>query len=109
MPGVFLIGFAVTFANTGYLTFYQNHVPVRMMGRFGSIFSVIEAGFIVALTILIGLAAELISIRPVGLIGSFAFFLLGLLALNAVSEQNGRNILKRCSFFKQLIRKRLDR
>lgn len=83
-PGVFLMGFAVTFANTGYWTFYQNHVPVRMMGRFESIFSVIEAGFIVALTILIGLAAELTSIRPVGLIGSFAFFLLGLLALKAV-------------------------
>ncbi|RPJ94805.1 MFS transporter [Rummeliibacillus sp. TYF005] len=84
-PGVFLIGFAVTFANTGYLTFYQNHVPVRMMGRFESLFSVIEAGFIVAVTVLIGLAAELTSIRPVGLIGSFVFFLLGLLALKAVS------------------------
>lgn len=95
MPGVFLIGFAVTFANTGYLTFYQNHVPVRMMGRFGSIFSVIEAGFIVALTVLIGLAAELISIRPVGLIGSFTFFLLGLLALKAVSGA------KRQEYFKE--------
>ena len=95
-PGVFLMGFAVTFANTGYLTFYQNHVPVRMMGRFGSIFSVIEAGFIIALTALIGLAAELTSIRPVGLIGSFAFFLLGLLALKAVSGA------KRQEYFKKI-------
>ena len=94
-PGVFLIGFAVTFANTGYLTFYQNHVPMNMMGRFGSIFSVIEAGFIVALTVLIGLAAELTSIRPVGLLGSFAFFLLGLMALKAVSGA------KRKKYFKQ--------
>lgn len=95
VPGVFLIGFAVTFANTGYLTFYQNHVPVRMMGRFGSIFSVIEAGFIVAFTILIGLAAELTSIRPVGLIGSFSFFLLGLLVLKVVSGA------KRQKYFKE--------
>ena len=94
-PGVFLMGFAVTFANTGYLTFYQNHVPVRMMGRFGSIFSVIEAGFIVALTVLIGLAAELTSIRPVGLIGSFAFFLLGLLALKAVSGAKRQEYFKK--------------
>ena len=93
--GVFLIGLAVTFANTGYLTFYQDHVPVSMMGRFGSIFSVIEAGFIVALTILVGLAAELNSIRPVGLIGSFAFFLLGLLALKVVSG------VKRKGYFKK--------
>ncbi|MFJ5790429.1 MFS transporter [Lysinibacillus sp. NPDC093197] len=94
-PSVFLIGFAVTFANTGYLTFYQNHVPVGMMGRFGSIFSVIEAGFIVALTVLIGLAAELTSIRPIGLIGSIAFFLLGLLALKAVTAAKRQEYFKK--------------
>lgn len=93
--GIFLTGFAVTFANTGYLTFYQNHVPVKMMGRFGSIFSVIESVFIVTLTVLIGLAAELTSIRPVGLIGSFAFFLLGLLALKAVSGAKRQEYFKK--------------
>ncbi len=86
-PGVFLIGLAVTFANTGYMTFYQNHVPVGMMGRFESLFSVVEAGFIVAVTVLIGFAAELTSIRPVGLIGSFAFLILGLLAWKAVTGE----------------------
>ena len=94
-PGVFLIGFAVTFANTGYLTFYQNHVPVGMMGRFGSIFSVLEAGFIIALTVLIGLAAELTSIRPIGLIGSIAFFLLGLLTLKAVTAAKQQKYFKK--------------
>ncbi|WP_059104431.1 MFS transporter [Shouchella shacheensis] len=82
--GVFLIGLAVTFANTGFLTFYQNHVPVKVMGRFGSIFSIIEAVCIVGLTTLIGLAAELASIRPVVLISSGGFVLLALFALKAV-------------------------
>ncbi|UQW97686.1 MFS transporter [Rummeliibacillus sp. G93] len=86
-PGVFLIGIAVTFANTGYMTFYQNHVPVGMMGRFESLFSVMEAGFIVVVTVLLGFAAELTSIRPVGLIGSFAFLILGLLAWKAVTGE----------------------
>ncbi|GEL04820.1 MFS transporter [Rummeliibacillus stabekisii] len=86
-PGVFLIGIAVTFANTGYMTFYQNHVPVGMMGRFESLFSVMEAGFIVVVTVLIGFAAELTSIRPVGLIGSFAFLTVGLLAWKAVTGE----------------------
>lgn len=94
-PCVFVIGFAVTFANTGYLTFYQNHVPVRMMGRFGSIFSVIEAGFIIALTVLIGVAAELTSIRPVGLIGSFTFFLFGVIALKTVSGAKRKGYFKK--------------
>jgi len=93
--GVFLIGLAVTFANTGYLTFYQNHVPVDMMGRFESLFSVIEASFIVAVTVLIGFAAELTSIRPVGLIVSFAFFLLGLLALKSVSGAKRQEYFKK--------------
>ncbi|MDI7741246.1 MFS transporter [Lysinibacillus fusiformis] len=83
--GAFLIGLALTFSNTGYLTFYQKNIPLKMMGRFISIFGVIEAFLIVALTILIGLASEIFSIRPVGLISSFAFFLLGVAALMAVS------------------------
>lgn len=87
--GIFLIGFSITFANTGYLTFYQNHVPVTMMGRFGSVFSVVESIFIIALTILVGVAAEFTSIRPVGLIVSFAFFLLGVVAWRAVSSGKG--------------------
>ncbi|MDI2589101.1 MFS transporter [Psychrobacillus sp. NEAU-3TGS] len=93
--GVFLIGFAVTFANTGYLTFYQNHVPVKIMGRFESIFSVVEAGFIVVLTVLIGLAAELTSIRPVGLIGSFGFCLLALVARKVVASGNQKDYFKK--------------
>ena len=93
--GVFLIGFAVTFANTVYLTFYQNNIPEKMMGRFMSIFSVVEAGFIVTLTILIGLASELTSIRPVGLISSFAFFLLGVLALKAVLSAKHQEYYKK--------------
>ena len=85
--GTFIIGFAITFSNTGYLTFYQNNVPAKMMGRFSSLFSIIEAFFIIILTVIIGLAAELISIRPVGLIGSFTFLLLGIMAFKTVTAK----------------------
>ena len=85
--GTFMIGFAITFANTGYLTFYQNNVPVKMMGRFSSLFSIVEALFIIILTVMIGLAAELTSIRPVGLIGSFTFLLLGIVVFKTVTAK----------------------
>lgn len=85
--GTFMIGFAITFANTGYLTFYQNNVPVKMMGRFSSLFSIVEAVFIIILTVMIGLTAELTSIRPVGLIGSFTFLLLGIFAFKTVTAK----------------------
>ncbi|WP_412675627.1 MFS transporter [Alkalihalophilus marmarensis] len=85
--GCFLIGAAITFSNTGFLTFYQNHVPVEMMGRFGSILGIIEAVFIVILTLTIGIAAEFTSIRPVGLIASLGFFMLAVITLSSVMKQ----------------------
>lgn len=93
--GIFLTGFSVTFANTGHLIFYQNHVPVKMMGRFGSVFRVVESVFIVTLTVLIGLSAELTSIRPGSVIVSFAFFLLGLLTLKAVLDEKRQEYFKK--------------
>lgn len=67
------------------------------MGRFGSIISVIEACFIVALTVLIGIVAELTSIRPVGVIGSFAFLVLGLLSLKIVLGAKRREYFEKGS------------
>ena len=90
--GVFLIGFSVTFANTGYLTFYQNHVPVTIMGRFGSFFSIIEAVFIICLTILVGFFADIIAIRLVGLVSSICFFVLGIVVLVSVTKSNRNNL-----------------
>ncbi|WP_353626050.1 hypothetical protein [Bacillus sp. JCM 19041] len=96
--GVFLIGFATTFASTGFLTFYQNHVPVQMMGRFGSMFGIVEAVLIVGLTGLIGIAAEFISIRPVGLIGSGGFLLLGIWAFLLVTRKKRRGYFMEKAF-----------
>lgn len=92
--GVILIGFSVTFANTGYLTFYQNHIPVTIMGRFGSVFNIIEAVFIIGLTILVGFFAEIITIRLVGLLSSISFFVLGIVVMVSVSKSNRNNFFK---------------
>lgn len=89
---VFIIGLAVTFGNTGYLTYFQDNIPTNMMGRFISIFSVIEAALIISLTLITGLASEFSSIRPVGLVASFAFFILGLIAIKTVNGGKGANL-----------------
>ena len=87
--GMFIMGFACIFANTGFLTFYQNQVPVKVMGRFSSIFDIIESALIIVFVILVGGAAELTAIRPVGLIGSGGFLLLGIV-LYVVVMRRGR-------------------
>jgi len=75
--GFFTLTFALSFANTGFLTFYQNNVPVDIMGRFSSVLGVLEALLIIMLTAIVGIFSELYEIRFTYIIGSFAFLVLG--------------------------------
>lgn len=68
--GFFVLAFALAFANTGFQTFYQENIPVAMMGRIGSIYGLAEAIFTILLTLSFGLAAEVLSMRPVIVVGS---------------------------------------
>ncbi|GAA0460934.1 MFS transporter [Alkalibacillus silvisoli] len=61
--GFFTLAFFIAFANTGFLTFYQNNIPVEMMGRIRSIFSLVEALLIIILTGILGLVAQLVSVE----------------------------------------------
>lgn len=88
--GFFTLTFALSFANTGFLTFYQANIPAEIMGRFSSVFGILEAVFIIIFTGAIGLAAELVEIRPVYIIGSFAFLILGLIINLVVSDRSKR-------------------
>ncbi|TFB13491.1 MFS transporter [Filobacillus milosensis] len=74
--GFFVLAFFISFANTGYLTFYQNNIPINMMGRVGSIYSLIEAILIIIVTSIVGLAAQVISIQMTVIIGVLVMVLL---------------------------------
>lgn len=75
------LGFFMAFANAGYATFFQNNVPVNIMGRFGSVAEMVQGIIQIALTLVLGLAAEIFSLQLVCIIFSavsvlFAIFLL---------------------------------
>ncbi|MCM3619903.1 MFS transporter [Sutcliffiella horikoshii] len=75
------LGFFMAFANAGYATFFQNTVPVEIMGRFASIAEMFQGMVQIALTLILGFAAELFSLQFVCLVFSgvstmFAMFLL---------------------------------
>ncbi|GGP11014.1 MFS transporter [Oceanobacillus neutriphilus] len=89
--GFFLLTFSLSFANTGFLTFYQNNVPIEMMGRFSSVFGLVEALFIILFTAAIGIFAELFELRQIYIIGSFAFFILGIIINWMVLKKSKRN------------------
>ncbi|OCA84216.1 permease [Bacillus sp. FJAT-27225] len=60
-----LLGFFMAFATTGYATFFQNHVPVELMGRFASLAEMAQGIIQIGLTLLVGFLAEMISIQLV--------------------------------------------
>lgn len=72
--GFFILSFSMAFINTGFYTFYQNNVPVEVMGRVGSIYSFIGAFFTIIGTIIFGIMAELISIQFVVILGTLIMF-----------------------------------
>ncbi|MGE7947525.1 MFS transporter [Lysinibacillus sp. NPDC093688] len=72
--GCFILSFAMAFANTGFYTFYQNNIPVDSMGRIGSIYGFVEALFIIIITAIFGVAAEITSIRYVVVCAAIIMF-----------------------------------
>ncbi len=74
--GVFILAFSLAFANTGFYTFYQNNIPVEVMGRVGSIYNFVEALLIIVITFIFAVASQLISIKFVVVFGAISMFLL---------------------------------
>ncbi|MEW9500987.1 MFS transporter [Jeotgalibacillus marinus] len=76
--GVFTLAFFISFANTGFLTFYQNHVPVEMMGRISSIYGLIEAILIIMATLILGFLTQLLSLQIVVITGTISMMAVAL-------------------------------
>lgn len=79
-----LLGFFMSFSNTGYDSFYQKSVPPELMGRFGSVGLILQSTVQILFTLLLGILAEVFTLQPVAVVlGSIGilltFVLLGIL------------------------------
>ncbi|SDJ65839.1 MFS transporter [Sediminibacillus albus] len=74
--GFFVLSFSLAFANTGFYTFIQNNIPVQVMGRFSSIYGLVEAVLVILLTAAFGLLAHLVSIQLIVIAGASLLFIL---------------------------------
>jgi sugar phosphate permease len=84
-----LLGFVMSFANSGFTTFFQKHVPTNIMGRFGSLSDVFSGMVQIGLTLLLGFVAEVFSLQQVCLIFSGVSILVSLiLVFNMFFSQN---------------------
>ena len=61
--GFIILGFFLVFLNAGMTTFYQNNVPVDVMGRVTSIYQLIQSAVQVVFILVIGFTADFISLR----------------------------------------------
>ncbi|MBP1950876.1 MFS transporter [Virgibacillus litoralis] len=61
--GFVILGFFNVFLNAGITTFYQNNVPVEIMGRVTSIYQLIQSAAQIVFILVTGFAADLISLR----------------------------------------------
>lgn len=93
--GFLILGFFNVFMNAGIATFYQNNIPVALMGRITSIFQLIQSSIQVMFIIGVGIVADLISLR-ITIIGLALFMLVVSLIFSLM-------VLKprRASFYKE--------
>lgn len=74
----FLLGFFMSFASSGYATFYQNSIPVSIMGRFSSLSDLILGLIQILFTILLGIFSEIFELQMACLSFSAISLILGL-------------------------------
>ncbi|MFB4169434.1 MFS transporter [Virgibacillus sp. JSM 102003] len=87
--GFFILSFSLAFANTGFYTFYQDNIPVKVMGRIGSVYGLAEAILIIVMTSVMGIAAQLISIQVVVIAGAIIMLVVtGLLFMYNLKQNN---------------------
>lgn len=63
MAGFLILGFFIVFMNAGLATFYQNNIPVALMGRITSIFHLFQSVLQIVFLLAVGVFADFISLR----------------------------------------------
>lgn len=76
--GFMVLGFFNSFSGTGFMTFYQNNVPVHMMGRISSIYGIFQSFLQVIFILLIGFTGDIIPVRYSIIAASSLMFVLSL-------------------------------
>lgn len=68
--GCFVLCFFLSLANTGFITFLQEHIPVDMMGRISSLYGMVSHSIQLLVVLGMGIFAEWFSIKEVVMMGS---------------------------------------
>lgn len=92
--GFFILAFFIAYANTGFLTFYQNNIPVEVMGRVGSLYNLGQSILIITVTSIMGIAAQITSIQSVVIIGVVIMMILSLTLCTVCFRPSGNQFFE---------------
>ena len=73
--GCFVLCFFLSLANTGFITFIQEHIPVDMMGRISSLYGMVSHSIQLLVVLVMGIFAEWFSVKEVVMMGSFSMLI----------------------------------
>jgi MFS family permease len=77
--GVFVLSAALAFANAGYLTYLQEHIPEKQLGRMMSMYQAIESVLIIGMTAVLAGINAMTNVAVAVQIGCFMMLLLAML------------------------------
>ncbi|MGX4670415.1 MFS transporter [Cerasibacillus sp. JNUCC 74] len=89
--GFVILGFFNAFLNAGIMTFYQNNIPIDIMGRVTSIFQLIQSVGQVIFILSIGIIADLVSLRLTIVVLSLFMLVLAVIFLFTVLKNDKEN------------------
>ena len=84
--GFFILCFALALANTGFMTYIQENIPIDMMGRISSLYGMFIHSLQLLAVLIIGVAAHWFSVQAVVIGGSVLMLLVSLFLLIAVNR-----------------------
>ncbi|RCW73257.1 MFS transporter [Saliterribacillus persicus] len=89
--GFFSLALFLAIANTAFFTFYQNNIPVEIMGRVSSLYGILEAILIIITTVLIGIFAQFASIQLAIIMGALIMLLISFILLLSCMKPSQNN------------------
>ncbi|AXI11092.1 MFS transporter [Oceanobacillus zhaokaii] len=92
--GFVILGFFNVFLNAGIMTFYQNNVPVDIMGRVTSIYDLIQSSIQVFFILVIGIAADLVSLRLIIVTLALVMLMSSIIFSISVLKQNKKSFYR---------------
>ncbi|MCP3742625.1 MFS transporter [Rossellomorea sp. BNER] len=86
--GFMILGFFNSFSGTGFMTFYQNNVPIKMMGRISSIYGIFQSFLQIIFILLIGFTGDIIPVRYSIIAASTLMLMISILQIRLVLMPN---------------------